>query len=114
MDLLECIPNMTGLTIEDFIDPAGPGEKTEWLDFSKIDYLDKREVPLSWKRLKSFDDACAWYANACDGVYPDEIIPYLVKKSIEPAKVSRKKKRRKKKTRFSFWRRFGDFNIVFK
>ena len=53
---IACIPNMTGLHIEHLIDPAGPGEKTEWLDFSKIDYNDKREVPLSWKRIKTFDE----------------------------------------------------------
>ena len=57
---IACIPNMTGLHIEHLIDPAGPGEKTEWLDFSKIDYNDKREVPLSWKRIKTFDEACSW------------------------------------------------------
>ena len=106
---VDYIPNMTGLEIEHFIDPAGPGEKTEWLDFSKIDYNDKREVPLSWKRIKTFDEACAWYAKECEGKYPDEIIPYLVKKSIEPAMV---KKKRKKK-RFGFFRTFGEFVVKF-
>jgi hypothetical protein len=107
----DCIPNMTGLEIEDLIDPAGAGEKTTFLDFSKIDYTDKREVPLSWKRLKTFDDACAWYADKCDGKFPDEIIPYLVKKSIEPAMV---KKKKKKKRKSGYRRRFGKFKLQFK
>ena len=111
---VECIPNMTGLRIEHLIDPAGPGERTEWLDFSKIDYNDKREVPLSWKRIKTFDEACDWYSKECDGKYPDEIIPYLVKKSIEPARVKEEKKKKKKKKRFSFVRRFGEFVLNFK
>ena len=40
-----CIPNMTGLTIEHCIDDAPAGSKTEWIDFSSIDYSDKRDVP---------------------------------------------------------------------
>ena len=110
---IECIPNMTGLTVEHCIDPAPAGAKTEWIDFSKIDYSDKREVPLSWKRIKTFAEACDWYAKECDGKYPDEIIPYLVKKSIEPAMVKEEKKLKKKK-RFSFFRRFGKFIVTFK
>ena len=104
---------MTGLHIEHFIDPAPAGCKTEWIDFSKIDYNDKREVPLSWKNLKSFDDACEWYSKECEGKYPGEIIPYLVKKSIEPAMVKEEKKKKKKK-RFSFIRRIGRFIVRFK
>jgi hypothetical protein len=111
---LDSIPNLSGLVIEDLIDHgAGPGEKTTFLDFSKIDYTDKREVPLSWKCLKTFDDACAWYANECGGKYPEAIIPYLVKKSIEPAMV-KKKKRRKKRRASGYKRRFGRFNVKFK
>ena len=105
------IPNMTGLEIDHLIDPAPAGCKTEWIDFSKIDYNDKREVPLSWKRIKSFDEACEWYSKECDGKYPDEIIPYLVKKSIEPAMVKQKKK---KKKRFGLIRTLGEFIVKFK
>ena len=112
---VERIPNLTNLKIEHCIDEAGAGEKTEWLDFSKINYTDKREVPLSWKCLQSFDEACDWYAKEMDGKYHPAIIPYLVKKSIEPAMVRvKKKKTRNKKLRFSFFRRFGKFNIKFK
>ena len=107
---LDRIPNMTGLEIEDCIDPAPAGCKTEWIDFSKIDYNDKREVPLSWKRIKTFDEACAWYAKQCDGKYPDEIVPYLVKKSIEPAMVKEKKKKKKN----GFLKRCGEFIVQFK
>ena len=109
---LDCIPNMIGLTIEHCIDDAPAGSKTEWIDFSSIDYSDKRDVPLSWKRIKTFEEACDWYSKECEGKYPDEIIPYLVKKSIEPAMVKPKKKRKKKK-RYSFFRTFGEFFVRF-
>ena len=104
------IPDMTGLEIKHFIDPAGPGEKTEWLDLAKIDYNDKRDVSLSWKRIKTFEEACDWYANKCEGKYPDEIIPYLVKKSIEPAMVKQQKKKKKN----GFFKRIGEFIVKFK
>ena len=107
---IDCIPNMTGLEIEHFIDDAPAGSKTEWIDFSKIDYTDRREVPLSWKRIKTFEEACDWYANRCEGKYPDEVIPYLVKKSIEPAMV----KEGKEKKGNGFFRRFGKFIVNFK
>ena len=106
-----CIPNMTGLAIEHCIDTAPAGAKTEWIDFSSIDYCDKRDVPLSWKRIKTFEEACDWYSKECEGKYPDEIIPYLVKKSIEPAMVKVEKKKKKK---CGFFRRMGEFIVKFK
>ena len=108
---IDCIPNMTGLAIEHFIDDAPAGSKTEWIDIDKIDYLDKRDVPLSWKRIKTFEEACDWYSKECEGKYPDEIIPYLVKKSIEPAMVKVEKKKKKKG---GFFKRMGEFIVKFK
>ena len=108
---IDCIPNMTGLTIEHLIDDAPAGSKTEWIDITKIDYGDTRDVPLSWKRIKTFEEACDWYSKECDGKYPDEIIPYLVKKSIEPAMVKEEKKKKKKG---GFFRRMGEFIVKFK
>ena len=108
---IDRIPNMTGLNIEHCIDPAGPGEKTEWIDISRIDYGDSRDVPLSWKRIKTFEEACDWYGKECEGKYPPEIIPYLVKKCIEPAMVKEEKKKKKKD---GFFRRMGEFVVKFK
>ena len=101
---LDCIPNMTGLTIEHCIDDAPAGSKTEWIDLAKIDYCDERDVPMSWKRIKTYDEACSWYAKECEGKYPDEIIPYLVKKYVEP----------KQKKRKGFFRQLGEFIVKFK
>ena len=108
------IPNMTGLEIDHLIDPAPAGSRTEWIDFSKIDYNDRRQVPLSWKRLKTFDEACEWYSKACEGKYPDDIIPYLVKKSIEPAMVKQQKKNAPRNMKPGFMRRVGEFIVNFK
>ena len=99
---IDRIPNMKNLSIENCIDPAPAGSKTEFIDFSKIDYS-VGEVPLSWRSLRSFDEACDWYSKECEGHFVEELIPYLVKETLP--KVDKRKK--------GFNLKFGKFVLSF-
>ena len=112
-EYLANIPNMKNLRIEHCIDPAPAGCKTVWIDIADIDYEDEHGVPISWKRVRTFDEACEWYANQFPH-YNEEIIPYLVRKTIKVGLDKKRKEKatkKKKKSRFSI--KFGKYVIKF-